>query len=305
MPEMTSDTDQSLRNPRARAAANPGARKATDPGARAATNASARDAVPAIARVAAGVWVRTTIWGLQTSIRVGNRVVRAATSPDAAVALVDEVRAGVRSYARELLGITELDARVRALGPGPGPGSVARARAREPSAPDGAISLRAQGAELLSASAEIDDEDSSHPAYAGILLQLAPDEGRILRLLALEGPQPTVDVREANLIGVGSQLVGQGLNMIGAEAGLRYIDRVPRYVNNLYRLGLIRFSEDPIDDPMRYQVLEGQPATMRAIKRAGRPKTVHRSLRLTPFGKDFCDVVLPLDPAEIEALTAG
>jgi hypothetical protein len=50
---------------------------------------------------------------------------------------------------------------------------------------------------------------------------------------------------------------------------------------------------------MRYQVLEAQPDAMAAIKQAGRAKTVHRTVRLTPFGEDFCRTVLPLqDPVE-------
>ena len=61
---------------------------------------------------------------------------------------------------------------------------------------------------------------TTHPAYARILTELAPDEGRILRLLATEGSQPSVDVRATSLIGVGSQLVGAGLNMIGAAGRL-------------------------------------------------------------------------------------
>jgi hypothetical protein len=166
------------------------------------------------------------------------------------------------------------------------------------------LSLREQGAELLRRSADVESEDGTHPAYAHILSELAPDEGRILRLLATGGSQPAVDVRASNLIGVGSQLVASGLNMIGAEAGLRHIGRVPAYLNNLFRLGLIWFSHDPIDDPMRYQVLEAQPEAMDAIKRAGRAKTVHRSIQLTPFGKDFCDVVLPTGTAELDALPA-
>ena len=47
--------------------------------------------------------------------------------------------------------------------------------------------------------------------------------------------------------------------MIGAEAGCRYPDRVPSYLNNLYRLGLIWFSREPLSDRLRYQVLEAQP----------------------------------------------
>jgi len=98
---------------------------------------------------------------------------------------------------------------------------------------------------------------------------LAPDEGRILRLLATDGPQPSVDVRASNLIGVRSDLVAGGLNMIGAAAGLSRRDSTAPYLNNLERLGLIWFSREPLDNP---------------------------------FGRDFCDVCLPLDPDEVQAL---
>jgi hypothetical protein len=92
--------------------------------------------------------------------------------------------------------------------------------------------------------------------------------------------------------------------MLGAEAGTRHVDHVPAYLNNLNRLGLIWFSHDPLDSPQRYQVLEAQPETMAAIKKAGRARTVHRSIQLTAFGNDFVGVVLPLEAAELEAATS-
>jgi hypothetical protein len=103
-----------------------------------------------------------------------------------------------------------------------------------------------------------------------------------------------------------SQLVAPGLTLIGPEAGCRYIERVPAYLNNLYRLGLIWFSREPVGDHLRYQVLEAQPDVVAALKSAGRGrgKTVRRSIRLTPFGVDFCATCLPLTDAEVAALGA-
>jgi hypothetical protein len=109
-------------------------------------------------------------------------------------------------------------------------------------------------------------------------------------------------VRAASLIG-GSHTVASGLTMVGAEAGCQYRDRVPAYLNNLERLGLIRLSGDPVPDSIAYQVLEAQPEVLDELKGASRGKTVQRSIKLTPFGRDFCDVCLPLDTTEIEALT--
>jgi hypothetical protein len=157
--------------------------------------------------------------------------------------------------------------------------------------------LRARGAELLRQSADVEIEQETHPAYGRILDDLAPDEIRMLRFLAVEGAQPTVDVRSGWLpLNMGSELVAPGLSMIGPEAGCRFPERVPAYLNNLFRLGLIWFSPEALE-PLRYQVLEAQPEVVEAMRRAGHARTVRRSILLTPFGSDFCAVVLPLDPA--------
>ena len=77
------------------------------------------------------------------------------------------------------------------------------------------------------------------------------------------------------------------------------------YLNNLFRLGLIWFSREPVSDSLRYQVLEAQPEVLEAMKTAKRGKIVRRSILLTPFGKDFCEVCLPTGTGEIEALSGG
>jgi len=156
-------------------------------------------------------------------------------------------------------------------------------------------SLRERGAELLRQSADVRIADDTHPAYERILEDLAPDEGRILRLLASEGPQPAVDVRTARPLKIGSKLVAAGLSMIAEQAGCRHRDRTHAYLNNLFRLGLIWFSRERLEDPRRYQVLEAQPDVVGAMREAGRGTTVRRSIHLTPFGEDFCQLCLPLD----------
>ena len=95
-----------------------------------------------------------------------------------------------------------------------------------------------------------------------------------------------------------SELVAPGLTMIGADAGCRDLDRVHAYLNNLNRLGLIWFSRESLRDPLRYQVLEAQPEVIAPLREGGRlSRTVRRSIDLTPFGVDFCEVCLPPSPA--------
>jgi len=256
---------------------------------------------PGLARIAAAMGWRAAKRGLGASLRTAVQLAGAAADPVLTAQVINELGSGLREYARDVLGITELDAQVRQLtAPDPGTSSNGSGNSAVPDT----VGLREQGARLLRAAAEVDPDEHAHPAYMRILTELAPDEGRILRLLATEGAQPSVDVRAAGLIGVGADLVEGGLNMIGARAGCQRRDRVPLYLNNLERLGLIWFSREPMEDPIAYQVLEAQPEVMEAMERASRAKIIQRSIQLTPFGEDFCEVCLPLDTAEMEALSA-
>jgi hypothetical protein len=259
-------------------------------------------AAPGLARLAAGVWWRTASWSLVNSARAGSRVVRAAASGESAGQLLSELEMSGREYAQRVLGLVERGHEAEAGNAEP------HEAAAEPPAPGrsdhGATtrSLRERGAALLRRSADVDYEEAAHPAYERILGELAPDEGRILRFLYLNGPQPSVDVRGHKGLNVHSQLVAPGINMVGAEAGCRYLERVPAYMNNLYRLGLLWFSREALEDRLRYQVLEAQPEVTTAMHAGGRGKTIRRSIHLTPFGEDFCRVCLPLNTAELETL---
>jgi hypothetical protein len=220
------------------------------------------DAVPAVARLAASAWLHAAERSVGASLRLGSRIARAAIGGEP-------------------------------LPPPPGArasGDEPTRRAKRSDATREA--LRDRGAELLAQSADIAHPEELHPAYARILDNLAPDEARMLRLLATRGPQPAIDVRRG--LPFVSELVAPGLNMIGAEAGCRYPDRVPAYLDNLNRLGLIWFSRETLRDVNRYQVLEAQPEAIDAMREGGRTsRTVRRSIHLTPFGTDFCKVCLP------------
>ena len=152
-------------------------------------------------------------------------------------------------------------------------------------------------------SRDVHYEERAHPAYEQLVESLAPDEARILRLLLFRGPQAAVDVRTGGPLGlIQSRLLAPGLNMIGARAGCRYVERVPSYLTNLNRLGLIWFSRETLRDPERYQVLEAQPDVLAAINSVRQAKIVRRSIHLTPFGEDFCRCALVQDDEQLADL---
>ena len=255
-------------------------------------------AAPTLARLAAEAWWRTASWTLSNSIRTGTRVAQAAVSGEPPGRVLEEAGTELRQYLRDLLGLIDVE------DPG-ADGEVGKqdGAMRTTEADAIPLALRERGAELLRRSADVELEENLHPAYARILDELAPDEARILRLFAVEGPQPAVDVRSGALpLNINSELVAPGLTMIGPEAGCRHSDRVNAYLNNLHRLGLIWFSREALEDLQRYHVVEAQPDVAEAMERAGRGRTVRRSIHLTPFGEDFCEMCLPLETDEMEVV---
>jgi Abortive infection alpha len=256
-------------------------------------------AAPVLARLAFAAWLRATGWTLQASLAASSRVVRGAANGESPATILRNVEGELRDYVRQMLGI-EADGAGSDDDPEPVDAEVVE---------DDRLTvddLREQGRDLLRRSADVYDDDEAHPAYARILQQLAPDEARILRLLAREGPQPAVDVRTAGPLAIArSEMVAPGLNMIGPAAGAKHPDKIKPYLDNLARLGLIWFSREPLQDPLEYQVLEAQPDVAEAMEEAGRGKTVRRSIHLTDFGENFCELVLPEDTAELKAIQRG
>jgi len=264
---------------------------------------SAVEALPGIARLAATSWLRTAQWGVVAGVRTGRRVAGVVVNPHLAVDMAAGVAAAsgvVADVAKGLGSGMTVGEAVAQVGQALNHASANHRdghRTREERAIEARRTLREQGEALLARSRDVWDDDSGHPAYARILGELAPDEARILVLLMEDGPQPSVDVRTGGAGGlISSTLIAAQLNMIGARAGLRHVDQVPAYLNNLFRLGLIWFSREQLKDPLEYQVVEAQPDVLAALHSARSTRVVRRSVQLTPFGIGFCRACLVDDP---------
>lgn len=289
-----------------------------------------------VARLAASAAWHTAGWSLRLPVRLTRRALEVAAAPEKAGDFVRDVRDTATGAVRELIALADLDSSSRASDNGAGkvadtvPGAdvarrvaeavpgrdVARKVVETIPTPDelrqafgvgdgrgarnGNVPLRARGQELLELSRDVHYEERAHPAYERLMESLAPDEARILRLLLFKGPQAAVDVRTGGPLGlIQSRLLAPGLNMIGARAGCRYVERVPSYLTNLHRLGMIWFARETLRDPERYQVLEAQPDVLEAIHSVRYAKIVRRSIHLTPFGEDFCRAALVEDEEQL------
>ena len=264
------------------------------------------DAVPGLARIVASTAARSAAWTAGSYLRSGRLLARALTDPRAAGDLLHEVAEDVAVATRTVSEVARAVADGVPLPKALLDGGLALAAVLpdpvEVTAPRPEPTLRERGEQLLERSRDVWSDEEPHPAYARILEDLAPDEGRILVHMLRAGPQPAVDVRTGGPVGmVSSSLVASGLTMIGARAGVRYVDEVPAYLNNLFRLGLVWFSSEQVEDPMDYQVLEAQPDVLHAMHSVRFPRLVRRSIHLTPFGINFCQTCL-VDPAEVPDL---
>jgi hypothetical protein len=241
-----------------------------------------------VAGLTVGAAVQTAQAAVGTGVEIGRQIVQVALDGESQSDLAEFAGSRVRELVRDTLGlgnepVREVVSYVPVNQPG---GESARATTAE---------LRRRGDELLALSADVYYTDDLHPAFGIILDQLAPDEARILRFLALNGPQPIVDVRTNRPLGIGSELVGAGLTSVPVQAGVRHTEHGRLYLINLVRLGLVETLPDPVL-LSRYMVLEVQPVVTDALAKAGRsPKIVRKSLRLTEFGENFCVTCFTLE----------
>jgi len=265
------------------------------------TGPAVAESLPGLARVAGSAALHTASWGVRTTTRNWLRVGKAVTSRDEAASLIRDVGSYVSALgevAKQVSGGVPVAQALTRAGESLG-ATPDRSGATASPTVDGQVlanrpqTLRERGNELLEKSRDVWSQDDRHPAFDRILDELAPDEARILVMLLRNGPQPSVDIRTGGPIGmVSSQLVAPGLNMVGPRAGLRYLEQVPSYLNNLFRLGLVWFSREAVHDHMEYQVLEAQPDVLAALHSVKFAKVVRRSIHLTPFGEEFCKLAL-------------
>lgn len=230
-----------------------------------------------------------------SAVDIGRQIVQAAMDGESNAEIAEMASSAIQTLVRNTLGVTEGSVREIVSYvpsslqlPQSSPMAALTAGASTPE------ELRKKGEALLAMSADVYSSDELHPAYARILDELAPDEARILRYLANNGPQPCVDVRTNRPLNIGAETIASNLSMVPEKAGCRRPERAKSYLVNLVRLGLVWVSDEPTELSL-YMVVEVQPNVSEALKKAGRvPKIVRKSMRLSAFGEDFCETCFPL-----------
>lgn len=148
--------------------------------------------------------------------------------------------------------------------------------------------------ELIERSTHVGD-DAGLPAFLEVVAQLTPDEARILRLLADEGPAPVMDLEAVSLVGRSTRTVLAHQTMVADRAGCVRPEEVSSYLANLERLGIIAFHDHELEGHADYQLIEGTPAYRTAARRyredrLWRARGRRASLQLSTFGTHFAAV---------------
>jgi hypothetical protein len=236
--------------------------------------------VVGVARVAGAVVWRTVMSITKGSVDAVTGIAREVQAGEPITHIVDHQVTVVQSTLLRVLGVENGHA---------GPSGVPRRLISDQD-------LRAAGNALLKDSWRPESEPSTqHPSFALMLQSLTADEARILRFLAVAGPQPAIDIRTKTPFGVGSERLAGGINLIAEMAGCTWPKRDRHYLANLNRLGLVRFSEEPVTDRRRYAFVEAQPKATEPMERARKAVTVYRSIYLSLFGQQFCEICFDLE----------
>lgn len=127
--------------------------------------------------------------------------------------------------------------------------------------------------------------DAEDALATAILLQLVPDEARMLTALARSGWTPAVDVTPRGGRADGTLV---GASLLGRQAGVALLEHAPAYLARLRGQGLVRATDEREGHDQEYEILLAEPAVLRAVKagkHAGRGPVVRRyGVELSPLG---------------------
>lgn len=143
-------------------------------------------------------------------------------------------------------------------------------------------------ADLLERSVRQDAETSKVDWYTSVLMQLVPDEARVIAALAeADRPSPLLHILPRS--GHGRLL--ENASLIGRTAALTLPRMTPYYVTHLRNLGLVETGPEDPENPKGYELLLADKAVRTALKDGELGKfparVLRRTLVLTDRGRDL------------------
>jgi hypothetical protein len=128
--------------------------------------------------------------------------------------------------------------------------------------------------------------------FRTLLAQLLPDEARIMAALGDGSTSPLVHVETRSLApGPGTPLL-ENASLVGRTAAVTIPQLTPTYVSHLQSLGLVESGPEDPGLAEEYEVLMAEAVVREALTRGAQngffpPRTVRRTLRLSPLGRQL------------------
>jgi hypothetical protein len=181
---------------------------------------------------------------------------------------------------------------------------------------EGEVDLQELYANLIASAMDQRVAHGVFPSFVDILKQLTSDEAKILKTIMDGRPVPIVHVQQEELDDtgrfVGGLDVAKNLSLIGNQAGCEYPRLIQSYLDNLDRLGIIRFLAygTAYTDGRLYREVEADPEIEALGRRAEQPpkyrgKYVRTGLELTHFGRAFINACVRPYEERADRLASG
>jgi hypothetical protein len=164
--------------------------------------------------------------------------------------------------------------------------------------------LRENYAMLLATSMDLAVANEAHPSFVEILKQLTPDEAKILNFVAVVNRNiPIMDLIYVDIETGGQHLISKSICTLGNDAKCEYPTDVPKYIDNMCRLGLIEIPAfKKLMDGHHYERIK----QLDVVKKIEDKKTPENNkleyemkfFRLTVLGKSFCNACV-IEPSKL------
>ncbi|KAA0017408.1 Abi-alpha family protein [Antrihabitans cavernicola] len=145
--------------------------------------------------------------------------------------------------------------------------------------PDARLSVRSMVAELLDRSVRQSPRQAEEANFKRLLLQLVPDEARILHALSDGEPRAMEHIGFGSMGGTPDRMVLRYASPIGTQAGVRCPESVPDYLAHLVALDLVTVGAE--DETLReqYEILDTY-SEVEAAEEEAKADSLSEKLRL-------------------------
>jgi len=148
-------------------------------------------------------------------------------------------------------------------------------------------------ANLIASSMDSATTQEAHPSFVEIIKQLSSDEAKLLTAFISTDQEPAVTIRNNRKDNSGGRDQFRNFTVLGERTGVSDHNRIPNYLDNLSRLGLIHIPESYalIGDNI-YKHLDEHPfvkAITESIDKTDDRKSdiVHKTIIVTGLGRQF------------------